>query len=237
MSASAGAVSVLSVLSVHGVPMLMRCIGSAAPPRREVVGILNAVFQSVRQQALGTSGEGAGRDAAEYESPARCIPPRAPSSLRPSNISYTHDPHAGAGRPCCCSNCAAQMRASPSVPMHRPTFCWCSCRTVAPPTATPTAVVPPHCWTCATRPLSCSMASTRACVPPRTTRSPFSGACECVTPQTAWASADRARQLPAAAPPAALSCCCAYCMWRGTVGHRVLPGHDCGWRWAAVSAI
>ena len=34
MSASAGAVSVLSVLSVHGVPMLIRCIGSAATPRR-----------------------------------------------------------------------------------------------------------------------------------------------------------------------------------------------------------
>lgn len=65
MSATAGAVSVLSVLSVHGVPMLIRCVGSAAPPRREVVGILNAVFQSVRQQALGTSGEGAGRDAVE----------------------------------------------------------------------------------------------------------------------------------------------------------------------------
>jgi hypothetical protein len=68
MSTTSGAVSVLSVLSVHGVPMLIRCIGSAAPPRREVVGILNAVFQAVRQQALGTSGEGAGRDAAE------CVP-------------------------------------------------------------------------------------------------------------------------------------------------------------------
>lgn len=65
MSTTSGSVSVLTVLSVHGVPMLIRCIGSAAPPRREVVGILNAVFQSVRQQALGTSGEGAGRDAAE----------------------------------------------------------------------------------------------------------------------------------------------------------------------------
>ena len=30
MSATAGAVSVLSVLSVHGVPMLIRCVGSAA---------------------------------------------------------------------------------------------------------------------------------------------------------------------------------------------------------------
>ena len=60
--------------------MLIRCIGSAAPPRREVVGILNAVFQAVRQQALGTSGEGAGRDAAECVP----IPPQASRLSAPS---------------------------------------------------------------------------------------------------------------------------------------------------------
>ena len=234
MSATSGAVSVLSVLSVHGVPMLIRCIGSAAPPRREVVGILNAVFQSVRQQALGTSGEGAGRDAAE------CVPILLQYSSTvafPSANDMLDAMRDDAGRHYFCSSCAAMTRVSPSVPTHQPTSCWCSCKTAAPPRAMQMVVELSRFSICATRQSSCLMASTRACVPPRTTRSPFSGACECVTPQTAWASADRARQLPAAAPPAALSCRCAYCMWRGTVGHRGLPGHDCGWRWAAVSAI
>jgi len=104
MSAASGAVAVLAVLSVHGVPMLIRCVGSAPPPRREVVGILNAVFQSVRQQALGAAGEGAGGDAAEC-APA---PPRPAAGLR---LTRALCAVLRAGRRCCCSSCAARTPA------------------------------------------------------------------------------------------------------------------------------
>lgn len=44
------AVGALCIISPHGVPVLIRCVGSAAPPQTELVGILNAVYQSVKQQ-------------------------------------------------------------------------------------------------------------------------------------------------------------------------------------------
>ena len=53
MSQATGTVAALCVLSTHGVPLLIRCVGDCAPPKREMVGILNAVFQSVKQQSLG----------------------------------------------------------------------------------------------------------------------------------------------------------------------------------------
>jgi hypothetical protein len=62
MSKASGCVAVLCVVSVHGVPMLIRCVGGCAPPRREMVGILNAVYQSVRQETLGPTAAGSGGD-------------------------------------------------------------------------------------------------------------------------------------------------------------------------------
>jgi hypothetical protein len=50
-------VGAFCVVSPHGVPLLIRCVGSAAPPQREVVGILNAVYQSVKQQLIGEDSD------------------------------------------------------------------------------------------------------------------------------------------------------------------------------------
>ena len=41
------AVGVLCVISPHGVPLLVRAVGRAPPPRTELMGILNAIYHSV----------------------------------------------------------------------------------------------------------------------------------------------------------------------------------------------
>lgn len=82
MSQVTDTVASLCVLSTHGVPLLIRCVGGCAPPKRALVGILNAVFQSVKQQALGSSGA----VTTEY----------APSMSTPH---ATPDPRCAAGRP------------------------------------------------------------------------------------------------------------------------------------------
>eukprot|EP01052_Picozoa_sp_SAG31_P004557 SAG31_NODE_190_length_20810_cov_20.296364_2_plen_67_part_00 len=47
-----GTVGALCVVSPHGVPVLIRCVGSAPPPRTDLIGVLNAVYQSVKQQSI-----------------------------------------------------------------------------------------------------------------------------------------------------------------------------------------